>query len=379
MPYLWTCSEWVEFRCDNWEWKNEIETKQDYPYVLPCVVWTPNNCEATTINNYSIPQTNHNTKTNPTPTKTDTTFTNWTKILSQNFICNNWNFQLEWSESFEITNCNSWYYNNNWTSCETQWSWDATNGYVFKNTTWTTTYPKSCNDLLVSTIPNFKVTHTNSPYSSWTNKFVDWVYFIKPDTSDAFKVYCDMTTDWGGWTVVFDINNTSIFSNATTTLNYMKKLWDTSSIEVEWFTYGTKWITWAVLYWRNYHLSKINFSKYKYTINSDSSQWSNLWFIAFAKINQNWCTPLNPPSWCRNWWTDWWSIASDWALDNSYPTYFNWYNPSQNTSNYWWIDVTFDTILTDLNYKYILMGWYYTSTYWWYNRTYIWFKKLMVK
>ncbi len=210
VPYLWTCSEWVEFRCDNWEWKNEIETKQDYPYVLPCVVWTPNNCEATTINNYSIPQTNHNTKTNPTPTKTDTTFTNWTKILSQNFICNNWNFQLEWSESFEITNCNSWYYNNNWTSCETQWSWDATNGYVFKNTTWTTTYPKSCNDLLVSTIPNFKVTHTNSPYSSWTNKFVDWVYFIKPDTSDAFKVYCDMTTDWGGWTLVLFWNENDI-------------------------------------------------------------------------------------------------------------------------------------------------------------------------
>ncbi|MBW7954517.1 prepilin-type N-terminal cleavage/methylation domain-containing protein [Candidatus Gracilibacteria bacterium] len=61
-------------------------------------------------------------------------------------------------------------------------------------------YPKSCNDLLVSTTPNFKVGNTN-PYNG--TKFIEGVYYIKPDgVVSEFKVYCDMTRDDGGWTLV---------------------------------------------------------------------------------------------------------------------------------------------------------------------------------
>jgi len=43
----------------------------------------------------------------------------------------------------------------------------------------------SCKDIL-----------DNNPSTFWN----DWYYLISPDQISAFKVYCDMTTDWWGWT-----------------------------------------------------------------------------------------------------------------------------------------------------------------------------------
>ncbi|EKE28736.1 MAG: hypothetical protein ACD_3C00025G0025 [uncultured bacterium (gcode 4)] len=113
--------------------------------------------------------------------------TNW--AWSQTWNWSSWN-------SCVPTSCNSWYYSN-WSACVVPaWWWDAINWFTYYQ--WTPVYPKTCNELLTSASPNYKIWST-----SWNwSKFVDGVYYMKPDSSPAFKAYCDMTTDWWGWTIV---------------------------------------------------------------------------------------------------------------------------------------------------------------------------------
>ena len=68
--------------------------------------------------------------------------------------------------------------------------WNDSSGRKWTN--WK--FAKTCND--------YK--NTVNPYEySWNTG--DWIYTIKPNASTEFKVYCDMTTDSGGWTRFIDI------------------------------------------------------------------------------------------------------------------------------------------------------------------------------
>ncbi|MEF2175964.1 MAG: fibrinogen-like YCDxxxxGGGW domain-containing protein, partial [Candidatus Absconditabacteria bacterium] len=81
---------------------------------------------------------------------------------------------------------------------------NATDGFIYSQKG-VQIYPKNCNDLLVSTEPNFKI---NGPWDG--TKFVDGSYWIKPSDDTSIKVYCDMTTDAGGWTLFGKITSASI-------------------------------------------------------------------------------------------------------------------------------------------------------------------------
>jgi len=60
----------------------------------------------------------------------------------------------------------------------------------------------------------------------------DWVYKINPTGDNEFEVYCDMTTDWGGWTLIANIDDSSLttwearnYTNTWTTKNVFSQNW----------------------------------------------------------------------------------------------------------------------------------------------------------
>lgn len=337
--YWETCEPWINFMCKNWKWFNETYNKNDYLSEVECVVWNAKSCLNKNINWYELITKNHSES--QTWSKIDQTFINWTKYITQNYICNNWEFETnsleneeiktcdvdyylnnqtcdkvdiwfysEWNslDKKECTNkplnsiyisswnglnncnytcnewyswtscnpkeksistvsynsknysfttfnllywnniektslwlpvswwnyflkatfnlgsnwetvtlnniteelvCNSWYYKNG-NTCIVQWSWNQTSWYIFKNESWTITYPTSCNNLLTS-----NTWKNNYDWSPWNGtKFNDWYYFIKPDSTAAFSVYCDMTNDWWGWTRYLNIKANYTFQDS---------------------------------------------------------------------------------------------------------------------------------------------------------------------
>ena len=118
--------------------------------------------------------------------------TPWSSTAIYNIvISNNWVLNTLWS------------WNWNWLIQVINWIWISWNDSLGrKYTDWT--YASSCN--------NYKNPIWNYTYD-WD--IGNWYYLIKPNSSSAFKAYCDMTTDSWGWTRYLDIKSTSYsFSDA---------------------------------------------------------------------------------------------------------------------------------------------------------------------
>ena len=55
--------------------------------------------------------------------------------------------------------------------------------------------------LVLNTQGQYDNTSCNSIKGNWWSSW-DWIYIINPTWNEEFEVYCDMTTDWGGWALV---------------------------------------------------------------------------------------------------------------------------------------------------------------------------------
>ncbi len=116
----------------------------------------------------------------------------------------------------------------------------------------------------------------------------NWTYKINPDWTNEFDVYCDMITDWGGWTrthllkwwTVPDTEDTNwykwMFNNTQFYSSWQYRIWIENIIFSE-FAYLTDDIEENVLYISSWSVKTVG---YKY-------EWFWEWINAYKQNNKN--------------------------------------------------------------------------------------------
>lgn len=243
----------------------------------------------------------------------------WCNVASQTVSCTWLPANASWNTVSSITQ--NW----NWTSWvpNNVWSYNTTSSTTSCNyicSSWATRNWSSC-----TYYANCNAIKTAIPASS------DWTYRIKPDSNPAFQVYCDMTTDWWGWTLVVWIYQANKNHFNTSAVNP----WNLSSI------------TW---YWK-FSDATINIIKtwvIRFTCWSQTRYYRNACTFAATTLGSWWCTKWSST---YNWseiqssTVDWMYWIHAWYDGNSiiyatlytwsYPVTLNWWCASYTTAAYW--------------------------------------------
>lgn len=225
----------------------------------------------------------------------------WVKELTITLTLASDGQTIEYSNGNESISCNNWF-TLVWLECKRNII--AYNGWK----RWSDeTYAKSCNEY-------------RSPNGNYAYVWEIWdgIYFIKPSTDPAFKVYCDMTRDGGWWTLVVRATSGNYNHRNINAVGSFLALWQTTT-----FKFSDSLIN--TIPKTIYRANNDNFSASIYFDTSDNfsstrqvsnkvkpTYWGTIWYGPYKNNMHLWFNTIdNTPTnyWWQLTWVEWFAYT----------------------------------------------------------------------